>query len=334
MPQTDLRPETEATLLLCGSFGPTREQEPARPLNVGEFNALIDQLSGSGLGLADLLDPDARDKLGEAAISGRIDTLLQRTTALQMAAERWADRGFWVLDRDDPDYPHRWLQHLGVSAPPLLYGAGDRSKPNLEQQRVAVVGSREIDTEAEAFARTLGAAIAGIDAITVSGGARGVDRISIDGALQTGGGGIAILPGALEQVARSRAYRPAIEAGQFVAVSPYHPGAKFTAGNAMGRNRLIYCLADLAVVVESAQERGGTWTGATETLNAGWVPVGVRQSSTPSEGNQALIALGATPISPETIISHDTFRAWLTDTISGHQPPDETSGTQQLGLFG
>ena len=41
----------------------------------------------------------------------------------------------------------------------------------------------------------------------------------------------------------------------------------------MGRNRLIYTLADYAIIVASDAETGGTWAGATETLKNGWVPI-------------------------------------------------------------
>ncbi|TVR68132.1 MAG: DNA-processing protein DprA, partial [Sphaerobacteraceae bacterium] len=230
-------------------------------------------------------------------------------------------------------YPERFREHLGASAPPLLYGAGDTELLNRDQPRVAVVGSREIDTDGEAFARTVGVTSAGIGALTVSGGARGADRTAIDGALDAGGEAIAILPGALQQVATSRAYRSMVSEGQLTLISPYHPGARFTAGNAMGRNRLIYCLADLAIVVESAKESGGTWAGATETINAGWVPVGVRQTSTPSAGNQALIDLGAIPITPDTVASPDAFQTWFETTTSSHHPPDPSPASQQIRLL-
>ena len=35
-------------------------------------------------------------------------------------------------------------------------------------------------------------------------------------------------------------------------VSPFYPEAGFNAGNAMGRNRYIYTLADQALVIDSA----------------------------------------------------------------------------------
>jgi DNA processing protein len=333
-----LPPETEITLLLCGGFSATRRDEPATPLNVREFNALASDLEAHGFSLLDLLEHSQQnairsDSSASAVLTPRIETLLARGTALAMAVERWSSLGFWVIDRTDPRYPERFHHHLGSSAPPLLYGAGDPELLNRDQSRVAVVGSRDIDTDGEDFAQSVGTFSAEIGAITVSGGARGADRTAIDGALEAGGEAIAILPGALQQVATSRAYRSMVSEGQFTLISPYHPGAKFTAGNAMGRNRLIYCLADLAIVVESAKESGGTWTGATETITAGWVPVGVRQTSAPSDGNQALIDFGAVPITPETVSSSDAFRNWFHSTTESHQPPEPPTDNQQLRLM-
>lgn len=61
----------------------------------------------------------------------------------------------------------------------------------------------------------------------------------------------------------------------------------------MARNKLIYCLAEYAVAVESSLEKGGTWAGAIENLKAGWVPL-LARPGTP--GTDALIIHGATPL--------------------------------------
>jgi predicted Rossmann fold nucleotide-binding protein DprA/Smf involved in DNA uptake len=64
----------------------------------------------------------------------------------------------------------------------------------------------------------------------------------------------------------------------------------------MGRNKLIYALSDVAVVVSSADGSGGTWTGAVEALDGGWVPVLVRDEAGVPAGNQALMRRGASPL--------------------------------------
>jgi predicted Rossmann fold nucleotide-binding protein DprA/Smf involved in DNA uptake len=61
----------------------------------------------------------------------------------------------------------------------------------------------------------------------------------------------------------------------------------------MGRNRLIYCAADAAVVIASTHQNGGTWAGAVEALEHRWVPVWVRRSETQGSGNSGLVDFGA-----------------------------------------
>ena len=60
--------------------------------------------------------------------------------------------------------------------------------------------------------------------------------------------------------------------------TPYSPSAPLSVSAAMGRNCLIYCLADYAIVVASDAETGDTWAGATEALKNSWLPVFVLES--------------------------------------------------------
>ena len=56
------------------------------------------------------------------------------------------------------------------------------------------------------------------------------------------------------------------------------PTTGFSVGTAMGRNKLIYGLAEFAVVVSNDHQTGGTWAGAVEALKGGWCPVLARLS--------------------------------------------------------
>jgi len=53
---------------------------------------------------------------------------------------------------------------------------------------------------------------------------------------------------------------------RLVLISPYDPAAGFNIGNAMQRNKLVYALADAALVVGAEPRKGGTWAGAVEQL--------------------------------------------------------------------
>ena len=64
----------------------------------------------------------------------------------------------------------------------------------------------------------------------------------------------------------------------------------------MQRNKLIYALADAALVVNSDFEKGGTWAGAVEQLGKlKFVPVFVRSTGSASTALTALLNKGAFP---------------------------------------
>jgi predicted Rossmann fold nucleotide-binding protein DprA/Smf involved in DNA uptake len=115
----------------------------------------------------------------------------------------------------------------------------------------------------------------------------------MDSALEARGTAVEVLADSLERATEK--HRDALAFGDLYLVTPYSPNAGFSIGAAMGRNRLIYCLADYAIVVASDAETGGTWAGATETLKNGWVPVFVLEHEAMPEGNVLLLQKGALP---------------------------------------
>lgn len=92
----------------------------------------------------------------------------------------------------------------------------------------------------------------------------------------------------------NREHRKPLLDGQLVLISPYDPGAGFNVGHAMQRNKLIYALADAALVVNADAGKGGTWAGAVEQLDRlRLVPVYVRSNGDIGEGLRGLHRKGA-----------------------------------------
>ena len=120
-------------------------------------------------------------------------------------------------------------------------------------------------------------------------------------AFEAGGQVVGVFPEGVERRIRESTTRQAIADGKAAVVSPYHPGAGFSAGAAMARNKLIYAMSDVAVVISSASGSGGTWTGAVEALDHEWVPVLVRIDGAVPAGNLELVAHGARPIDLSSI---------------------------------
>ena len=74
------------------------------------------------------------------------------------------------------------------------------------------------------------------------------------------------------------------------------PSARFQVWRALGRNNLIYALADAALVVSSDRGEGGTWAGATEQLQTlHFCPVHLLGDPRGGPGLAALAELGARP---------------------------------------
>ncbi len=285
---------TQAALLLTVSLGKA-DRDGAKPLSPGEWVRLTDRLKDGGLDLSALMTGNLRDVLSggkETSITpDRLDRLLGRGAALGLAVEKWQRAGLWILARSDPGYPARLAHRLGRTAPPVLFGCGAR--PLLERGGLAVVGSRDASEDDLAFSEHLGEAVSKQGYSIVSGGARGVDRSAMKGALGSEGTAVAILADSLLRAATSALYRRPLLSGDLALVSAVNPEARFNVGNAMARNRYIYCLADAAVVVASARGSGGTWNGACENAKAGWVPLWVKQTADTGSGNVDLVERGA-----------------------------------------
>ena len=118
-------------------------------------------------------------------------------------------------------------------------------------------------------------------------------------AAAAGGLVVGVLAESLERRIRAVETRALIAEERLALVSPYGADGSFSIGTAMGRNRLIYCLADAAIVAAAAEGEGGTWAGATEALDARWVPVYVRVSASAPSGNRALADRGAIPFASD-----------------------------------
>ena len=289
----DVSRQAEAVMLLTVSFGKS-DANTTRPLTPTEWGAFAGWLKDNALAPDDLLKPDLSGLLGNwehpKVTVERVQALLNRGAALGFALEKWQRGGLWVLTRSDPDYPTRLKQRLGRTTPAILFGCGNRNL--LNGNGVAVVGSRRASDADIDFAERVGQRAAGCGRLVVSGGAAGVDQAAMRGALHAEGTAIGVLADGLLRSATSSKYRKHLMSGDLALVSPFNPEARFQVGNAMARNKYIYCMAQDAIVVSSTPDSGGTWNGAVENLRQGWVPLAVKETDAPDSGNPRLVEQG------------------------------------------
>jgi len=196
-----------------------------------------------------------------------------------------------------------------------LFGAGEIEL--LARGGVAVIGSRNIDDAGTLFAREAGRKIAQSGAPVISGGARGTDRLAMEGALQADGYAIGALADSLEATIRKGEVRDFVLNGRLALLTPYSPTAGFSVGAAMGRNKVIYGLAEFAIVVSSDYQTGGTWAGASEALKTNWCPVFVRESANEPKGNRELQKLGGVGLPEDELAKISHLTNWMREKAKG-----------------
>ena len=279
-----------ATILLVGRL----RDEPVQPLKASEYWKLyefVDKPSGLlGVGTAELI----AERGLPADMADRIAALMDRATAMAFELERLHEAGISALTPFDEHYPQPFVERFGTSAPALLYAAGALGLLGLAG--VGVVGSREVSPEGADIAAAAAGLASRLGLPLVSGGARGVDQIAMNAAFKAGGAVVGVLADSLVRKLRSTDVRRAIHEGQTVMCTPYNPEAPFSVGNAMGRNRLIYALSRLTLVVATDLGKGGTWSGAEQALRGGFGRVTVWRGTGEGPGNAELQEMGALPV--------------------------------------
>jgi predicted Rossmann fold nucleotide-binding protein DprA/Smf involved in DNA uptake len=324
--RVQLTDDSMAVVMLCSRLGLSDGSEsPVWPLTLREWNALARRIHESELSRPGaLLGTSAATLSKHLAIAEaeaeRIATLLDRGGVIAMELEQLSASGIWCVTRIDDSYPVRLKNSLKHQAPPVLFGAGELSI--LSRPAIAIVGSRNIDDEGATFARRLGEICAHSPVPVVSGGARGTDRLAMQGGLDAGGCAIGILADSLVKTIRQNEVRSFIADGRLVLLTPYRPDNGFSIGGAMGRNKIIYGASDYSVVVSSEYEKGGTWAGAVEALTAHVCPLFVRSSGEIGRGNQELISKGAHPLSSADLDKIDDVIEWMS-ARSISQPQQE-----------
>jgi len=326
-----LSEDGHVVLALCSGLGlkdPTGAPSDLAPLKLSEWNDLEKQLQSAGLTPAKAFAGRSAAEIANSLkiASGeaeRLARLTDRGGRLALELERLFSAGLWAVTRFDDAYPARLTKTLKQYAPSVLFGAG--SIQLLGRGAVAVVGSRNIDEVGMRFAKQIGHKAARSKLCVVSGGAKGTDRLAMEGALEADGVAIGAMADSLERTIRQPDVRQYIIEDRLTLVTPYSPSAGFSVGAAMGRNKLIYGLADYAVVASSEFQSGGTWAGATEALKAGWCPVFVRSADSVPQGNRELVKLGSVSLPEAELIEINDLRVWLQNHA--------TRSPQQADLF-
>ena len=292
----DISANTQAILLLVSPLIAGGSSASKLLFTHREYTCLVKVLQQIDSQPAELMDrgraSDIFDVLKRHQFDeGRLQRLLGRGMQLGLALEHWQQRSIQVISRADERYPirlKRTLQHL---APALLYVCGENIDL-MQSGGLAVVGSRHVGGNLLNYAGNVGKMAACAGSTIVSGGAKGVDQAAMQGAAAAGGNAIGVVANNLETAVMRN--RNDLMNGMLLLCSPFDPSARFQVWRAMDRNKLIYALSDVGLVVESDVGKGGTWQGAVEQIRKlKAVPLYTRTSGPDSAGLEELRRLGA-----------------------------------------
>ena len=223
---------------------------------------------------------------------------------LAFISEQLQNEGFHFITLNSPSYPAVLKENLKMKgSPPLLYIKG--RKGLLQEDAVAIVGSRSAGRIALDFTDRVAGRCAEESKVVVSGFAKGVDRQALDSAIAARGKSIIVLPqGILTFQSGFKKYYKPIVNGDLLVLSTFFPKAGWDVGLAMARNAYIYGLAREIYVAET-DSKGGTWEGAMDGLRRHRTVYVRIPEPGEKNANQKLIDLGAVPVDMDGNIRRD-----------------------------
>jgi predicted Rossmann fold nucleotide-binding protein DprA/Smf involved in DNA uptake len=237
-----------------------------------------------------------------ADLRDRILRLTSDAGSAMLEVDELTHRGIWTTTMFDDEYPHELIERLGHNAPPVLFGSGNIgliSKPG-----IGIVGSRDVTEEGAEVAKALARKAVSLGMSVVSGAAKGVDQLAMNAAFSDRGTVVGVLADSLIGRIRRPDTLQVLDEGTVCLLTQQTPSSGFTPAAAMARNKIVYALSALTVVVASDEGSGGTWSGATEALRAENGTVAVWRGQGEGPGNEALEKAGALPIRDPSELSN------------------------------
>lgn len=222
---------------------------------------------------------------------------------------RLQDKNVSVIHLGSERYPRLLLQRMEDSAPPLLYCRGYLDL--LRSSSVSIVGARNTSQHSLSLTARLATQLADDGMNVISGYAKGVDTAAHIGALKAGGTTTAVLSSGIFDFAAKREFEGTEWKKNTLALSQFQPNEKWSARNAMTRNKLVCALSKAMIVIEAGDERdeqgrmSGTFDAGKAALEMG-VPLFVidpKVLDNAPRGNAKLIDLGAEAIGVESAVA-------------------------------
>jgi len=230
----------------------------------------------------------------DEALAQRVRDLTSDAASTTLEVAELSQKGIWTLTIADDGYPQTLVTRLGHNAPPVLFGVGDVEL--LARPGVGIVGSRNVSEAGADVAKEIAGQSATLELPVISGGAKGVDQLAMNEAFTAGSPVVGVLADSLIGRIRKPDVLQALDHGDICLVTQQAPSSGFTPAAAMSRNKIVYALSTVTVVVASDEGSGGTWAGAKEAIMNDNGVVAIWRGDGEGPGNAALEQLGARPM--------------------------------------
>ncbi len=226
------------------------------------------------------------DKIGPKAAT----TIANWNKAIDLEAElkRIEKFGCTIITQDDEMYPE--LLREIYDPPIVLYVKGELK--TADHHAIAMVGTRQSTLYGRQSAERLSRQLAASGITVVSGGARGIDSISHEGAMKGGGRTIAVLGTGLDIVYPAEnfeLFQRIAEQGAVITQFPF--GRKGSKQSFPIRNRIVAGMTQGTIVVEANRKSGALIT-----------------ASLAAEGGRTVFAVPGRIDSPRSAGCHDLIK--------------------------
>lgn len=324
--------------ILLYSYLGIKNKDDVKPFTLAEWEKFLNLIIELGYE-PKIIFKEEINKLGETGYLPetieRIKKLAARGGAVAYEIDDLQRKGIEVVTLFDKDYPKLCKYKMKRKTTPVLYYAGNI---NLAKRiGIAVSGSRNIDQAGQRFTMGLAQKAALEKLIIYSGGAKGVDSISEEIAIEHGGAAVSFLADSLTAKIKKKEIINYILNNQILLFSESKPDSGFSVAKAMSRNRLIHTSAYASIAVRADYNKGGTWAGVLENLKNDWTKQYVWNNES-YVGNMQLIKKGALPYELSDLriseLFKDNRKGKQIDIYQMYEPKvaGETKGQYQVSL--
>jgi hypothetical protein len=226
-----------SAILLCSYIG-INKNDDVKPFSTGEWNTFLDRIIDMKLEPGVILNEENElfNQLGyEDNERERIKKLVSRGGAVALELDSLMNKGIQIVTLFNKNYPMLLKQKLERKTPQVLFYSGDIELA--KKMGIAVVGSRNVDEAGIDFTKKLVAKATAEKLIIYSGGARGVDSISENTAIENNGAVVSFIADSLSTKIKKKDVVTNLINKRLLLISDVKPEMGFSVARAMSRNK-------------------------------------------------------------------------------------------------